>query len=831
MFQILLFIGVITGMIGFAYPLILQVITRLDDKYSSTHVVSLFDREKERNIFMWSFYVALVLAGFWTFHDHNPSIKEGAFHIEVSTNGIIEGTLKAKEVSHNTIGWLLDVSIIIAVVFLVVAFFMMVKRIHVYYTPIKLVEYLFEKHKKYHHEKRKQGKESNLEYFKALSDIFIHSIQKKNRPLSDWLMKNFNEEFDRERMNQEENDWGTVFPDVYHELIYQIIEELIVLKDRKLLQLEKYTSGSIWLLRVGLYREPRISSNTFTHLWKNISLAVEEKRDDLVMHHWILASEYMKYQLEELLEGEWDRKKQDDQINKKQAEERNRRRSYFLQFHYALGGLLLYQKRYDCLRRMFDYTTSEPREYPLLPNSIDDIFDWYMKDREVLFYDEMFVHRNFPFPSMEGVKADGVVGKWVSRYIALLFLRQYTLKTTPHMTTKAPLENLTLPYGKRLLKVWLDGLDFFKDMLSENLEDKELFKALDWSHSDKQWYIDNKRDYPLKYIDNLETLLKDPEKNHVRNVPLDNEKLQSFYGSTKENIEYVYKYFEEISNKSEITENYQSYFFEEIKRKVFERESYLPESTTHYMYRDSILGNWIAKDFYEEIVKSFVSNISESYLIKKADFDLVFARLNIDSEYMIISFGVDFSCDMASDEGELFYRIANKWLEKNGVGKPIKLTSERGLENSILILKKSDLPQIIAYEIDDKYKDYNLKCLDETYHIYASILDLQKTSKDFKKKVGQFDGHMDLDLSVLQSIFLNTEIRWKKNIDMIQIKVYEEYLEGEVPNKVNDVLPLKKLKPKYETSYSIHNAFMDEEIVQKQVFDDINEDVQPIVSD
>jgi hypothetical protein len=48
-------------------------------------------------------------------------------------------------------------------------------------------------------------------------------------------------------------------------------------------------------------------------------------------------------------------------INTLEIEKRNQERNKFLEFHYALCGLLLYEKRYHCINRIFNHTTSTER--------------------------------------------------------------------------------------------------------------------------------------------------------------------------------------------------------------------------------------------------------------------------------------------------------------------------------------------------------------------------------------------------------------------------------------------------------------------------------------
>ena len=50
------YIYIVISLLGVAYPLLLQVISRLDEKYSSENIVELFDKELEGKTFKWLLY-------------------------------------------------------------------------------------------------------------------------------------------------------------------------------------------------------------------------------------------------------------------------------------------------------------------------------------------------------------------------------------------------------------------------------------------------------------------------------------------------------------------------------------------------------------------------------------------------------------------------------------------------------------------------------------------------------------------------------------------------------------------------------------------------------
>src|SRR5690606_1284226 len=111
--------------------------------------------------------------------------------------------------------------------------------------------------------------------------------------------------------------------------------------------------------------------------------------------------------------------------------------------HYALGGLLLYNQMYNCIKRIHSHTNSQPPKFELLPVSMYEIFKFYFRVRDPYDLNFPWISHVYPFPKLSGLNADGVIKRWISSYMALLFLRQYTLIT--YLITMRPLEYPQVP--------------------------------------------------------------------------------------------------------------------------------------------------------------------------------------------------------------------------------------------------------------------------------------------------------------------------------------------------------------------------------------------------
>lgn len=120
------YIYIIIGLLGVAYPILLQVVARLDEKYSSEKIVELFDQEWESKAFQYSLYSSLISIVIWSL-ELSPLIRTNCFLDFVIVNSAI---------------LLVSINAILLVIF----FFLFVKKILVYYTQTKLISYLIKKH-------------------------------------------------------------------------------------------------------------------------------------------------------------------------------------------------------------------------------------------------------------------------------------------------------------------------------------------------------------------------------------------------------------------------------------------------------------------------------------------------------------------------------------------------------------------------------------------------------------------------------------------------------------------------------------------------------------
>src|SRR5699024_4811236 len=146
--------------------------------------------------------------------------------------------------------------------------------------------------------------------------------------------------------------------------------------------------------------------------------------------------------------------------NKEIVSERGEERRRFLEFHNILGALLLYKKKYGCLKYIFSYTQNGPSSYALLPETMDEIFQFYVDIGDELNNRFRWVSNRYPFPNLGGMNSDSMVRDHIRSYLALLFLRLYSL--TPYLITDDYLRKPTPPSSISKIELWKIEIDFFK---------------------------------------------------------------------------------------------------------------------------------------------------------------------------------------------------------------------------------------------------------------------------------------------------------------------------------------------------------------------------------
>lgn len=743
MSEIGVYTGVAIAILSVAYPIISQVISTLDDKYASVHVVELFDNEFVKNAFKNTLISSLVFLAIWSFKFTAPDVGEDLqWHADNSA----------------------AILLIISTILLVVLFFLFVDKMFMYLIPSRFFRYLIRRHRK--------DKSQEKKFFLALTDVFLNSIQKQNHQLSLAIAQEISNDF--RKIREENNNLPVEYPYVYYSLVYKTIEELTVIREKRNVRLEYDTAGGSWLLGgMGGYE---ISDTTYQWLWHNIRLAVQHERDDLVMYHCEHAHQYMSLALN-YIQPELDRQTFVPR-NAQAIEKRNQEREKFFHFHLVLGALLLYRKRYALIKRMFDYTTSTPPRYELLPSTMYQIFNVYLKHRDI--YSTIWISHKYPFPDMEGVDSDAKIGKWISAYLALLFLRQYTLSTYLAIT----IDPLAFPDPPKLQgekRILINGLDWFRKRVDDHLNNKELLNIIKLKFITPTWCETNGKVHPLDFIDQLKARLEQAYDLGAKNLEVSEEKKDMFFAAGKQAVESALNHFTNIKNtgtlKGELTK-----WVVPGGRMVQDKDAFAEKSEVHNTNFDTFLPYEVSRSVISGISSTFLYARTKTYLLKPEDLFLALDEMGITKRYIIIALGLDLNEYITERKVRGLKQAAYKGIPI------IELPSTTVIDPSLFVLKKNDLPSIeILAPAPSEIEQYELKSISDVYAIYASVIDLNKASQQIRDENAQGKTDDELRKSVLMNLLFKVKIAWQQTAKVYQLIEYSEYREQGIPNELATV--------------------------------------------
>ena len=498
------------------------------------------------------------------------------------------------------------------------------------------------------------------------------------------------------------------------------------------------------------------------------------------MYYWQNAHRYFSYKLKSIYpiynnDG--------SNSNKIDIENREKERERFLEFNFALGGLLLYSERYFCINRIFQYTTSIPPKYELLPESMDSIFNHYMKFKDPYEDRFSFISHTYPFPDLEGLNADYSIKKWICEYIALLLLRQYSIQ--PYLITMRPLALPSVPNNQAEKKTWINNIDFLKTLLNNVKSNNDLLRITKLDFITDDWLTKNDKPNPEKLIDIYkEKIEKDYQKTEIEQE-LQEEKVKAFNDTSISIIKNTLDFYKIINNENEITENYNSWYING-ERAIIDKSPFTSDTDTHHLNFDSFLSSSISDKIKIGISETFFYNKSKSYLLREKDIFKGIDKLKIDNNFIIISFSQNL-----------------KWLKESLQIPELENNKYKGIDiidipvsnyhlvgQAFFILRKNDLPNLKLNDIKKEEIDkYLLQEIDNNLHLYSTVLNLYKHT-DIINELQPSNQDKDLRKQVLIGLSILIEIRWKKKVDNVMIRTYTEYRERGIPDNLNNVVKI-----------------------------------------
>ena len=747
-------VPLIAVLLGTAYPIILNNISNIGEKYKSKYLLVLFNYEcfqKKRgkfnsNYFEYLLYISLFLLLFLIFE------IEPLFGWD---NWFINNSAK--------------LSVVISSISLIIVFILWLKEVIIYTGDItNLLKYLT---KEYHKESDADRKQYIL---MSINEITINAVEKKDKRIEENilnfymdLMVKLRKEYkdnliDKDKSNKEGVPYSFYY---YQQLVRELMKIFVVRNDDNFKSLQHHITNGSFLIPND-FQHIKISEDTYNTLWYNITLI--RNNPDYISKFWVHSNQYFWTELKDIV-------RYLDNSNKGEVEEREQERKRFLEFHYAVGGLLLYSKNYEALKYIFSYSQQTPPKYELLPYKMRDIFDWVEFFRnEYKQIPKFFIgYDRYRFPNLDSVGTNKQVVFWICCYLCVLFIRQYKLLKTLYYsnTTNQPYLN-NLPLME--LYNWKESIAYFKFCLNKVLEDREALEQLElWNTYELKYSeID-------KFIIELEQSIDKYILDRKERAELSQEKIKQFYASSKEILENCFEEYLPINNPEDFDTDFKVTFSGESV--LFNKSCFVDDDIPCMDY-DSSLANFISRySIKKYIPNSFLGAETKSYLLNNNNLLEGMDRIIQDKEDIVII--------VFSGGYETTQKIENSKYKENIICLPAI-----DFRNTIFILEKSNLPKIEKLDISEEVKqELQVKKISDKWNIYGTIIDINLPENEAIKEKWIDDINYyqkENKLQILLGLLFVGHIKFKSDRKIIQININNEFEELGTENKLSDLEPL-----------------------------------------
>lgn len=731
-------IPLIIILLGTAYPIILNNISNIGEKYHSKYIIALFKQERfyNQSSFQWILYLSLFLLIPLIFK-FEPLFGWDNWFINNSANILV--------------------SLVTALLLFI--FFKWIKKISIYNSNIdSLLDYIIKRYE------NSNGK--TKEYaFMSINDIAIYAVNTKDIDLQSKLLKFYFNYVIKYRKEYNNTDKELNYDKEFYGLIRRIIDECVENNYKDLLPL-RYSAINGELLIPYDTQSIKISEDTYNNLWYNITLV--RNNTDYISKFWAHSNQYFWTGLKEIVLNF-------DKSNKKEFKEREQERKRFLEFHYAIGGLLLYSKNYEALKYIFSYSQQSPPDYKLLPYKMRDIFDWieFFRNENKQIPKFIIGFSRYQFPNLDSVGTNKQVVFWICRYLCVLFIRQYKLSKSlyySNITNQPYLNDLSLME----LYNWKESITYFKFCLNKVLEDKEALEQLElWNTYELKYSeID-------KFIIELEQSIDEHISDKKKRAELSQEKIEQFYASSKEILENCLEEYLSINNPEDFDTDFKVTF---LGQRTLSNKSFFVDDDIPCMGFDSSLANLISRySIPRDIYNSFLIAKTNRYLLNNNNLLEGMDRIIQDKEDIVII--------VFSGGYETTQKIENSKYKENVIYLPAI-----DFRNTIFILEKSNLPRIEKSDISEEVKqELKAEKISDKWNIYATVVDINlPENKAIKEKY--IDGmnyyQKESELQVLLGLLFVWNIKFKSDRKIIQININSEFEELGTENKLSDLEPL-----------------------------------------
>lgn len=775
------FLAFTTTIMGVAFPLIIKTVSEIGNMYNSNAIIRNFKNERTYKCFIYLLIVSVTFATVSIVYPPSQHIKMWEIWLYLASGVIYQASM------------ILTVIQLFRIIFLVMK----------YYDPVEYGHYV---HKKYLNSGKYKGTQKEQDILKALFDIIISSIEAKREDIVDevsdivsvtfyhrWHSASIHD--NRSMYLGQLNRLFRTYMDKGDEMFSSNVQALLSHTWFKIHGVDEYLDCNILSLTrsylTDLVQKDRVSQ--FMRYWEMADTLVRDYKyknklpDDILyddkvsvlLLHWLQEQQISHLSIETpTLQGDDDLDGQDAYLSATKDNPLFNLLRY-VGFHIVLGGLIVHQHKYSFINRMFDFSSSMPYQYHLLPDTFKEIFRlyWISLDSNGWFYN--FQPLYVVFPDLEGVNQEEITIGNTLIYIVVLYLRLYTLYPKYHDDFRFGFPQM--PSDRSILYSWKQTAESLRRSTEIVMNNSDLIQGIGIDR-----VIDNKKQEMLGNLDELVAKIVSHIDSSESNYTPDQNTLDMINSHVTSEIVDVIDRLQPIINNDTLTANYSSWFTEKSTR-VIDKDLFYSED--HHFIKDTVT-HPIITHIQNIVHQSFRSQAVTKYTLNRKDIFTAVERLKPDkSNYVLVTFNM-YLPYYIDTLGVIGLSFSNDNYEYNGLRLYSYNDSSRHSDSSIFVVHEDDLPRLVSHDcIAREVQRYKLQDCSNKYSIRTSFLDLN-IETDLAKELESHSKNVDLSKCMLACVCYRLELRWINEPRMIHLICSEGGIHSKYIDQLDNIVAL-----------------------------------------
>jgi len=647
-----LVVTVIAALLSLSYPLFMQIIQRIDEKYKSILLVTAFKEEQTYKIYHGLLIATFIATIYLLFAPAcNCPIVKNLFIIQHSAH-------------------------LISLLFLILLITYLIKLAELiwdYNDPLKLYTRIVGNSKIVVNDKKR---------FSKYLDLYKYAIKVENEQLLLSCNQTLADSFVEYRNNKK--DIIVVYPDYFYLALRDIIDLNCKLRtNTSPIQNASFTMNML----LDEFQETLVSENTLRFIWNSINKILVANKDNWVIQYWVVANQYYSFVL--------DKRRLDS------SKEHSNEYMRFMDMNYVLGGFIMYKKKYKLLQELMSFSNYLPPQYFLIPTSFREIIDIIIRFKKMSLIAPFYLEQNYPFIGVnKGADDSNYIISWVMQYLTVAYLRLFShIESSKNVQGKPVLteiveDNESFLHIVELLEHWIAKFQ------NDKRKKDELQPVINMKSAETTSAIIFLKEFKEEIAAYNLSLKENPQ--------LSAEKVNKFKEAvTKESDNLLTYYPTEPANRDQsfVQNKIVSCVYTDVDHDMFATYSILSFSNL-----DSIFISQLGKKLSSAYTSTFLMHSPcVRFRVEHRDMLAALDKLSLNSGFVIISLGIYLGNLQAFGIDANAVQVKDKKYRYGAVD----IYSINSNWNSLIILKREDLPYVsrkdeTRVEISNKDNGYHV---------------------------------------------------------------------------------------------------------------------------